>query len=153
MYQKTCLKNCSFAKSLFSLAKQNLGSEIKAICERNKGQQQMLLREDDRENNKWIGNKVKHKCLLPLQQLPATMIPTTVTTCRLFCHSPTPTSCFQIKSQQVTASQQVLFRVQEAREKEKKVQLYLNIQNKATAIPQAVRTVTVGSRTRTLQGH
>lgn len=81
----------------------------------------MLLREDDRENNKWIGNKVKQKCLLPLQQVLATLIPTTITTRRLFfCLTPAPTSCSQINSQQVTASQQVVFRVQKARKKKKK---------------------------------
>lgn len=45
----------------------------------------------------------------------------TITTCRpLFCLTPATTSCSQIKSQQMIASQQVLFRVQEARKKKKK---------------------------------
>lgn len=45
--RKVAWKTAVFALSLFSLAKQKLRSEINAICEQNKGQQQMLLRKDD----------------------------------------------------------------------------------------------------------
>lgn len=63
-------------------------------------------------------------------------------------HSPIKLSC--------QVSQKVFFRVLPrsggGQEQKKKVQLHLNIQNKAIAMHQAVTTVTVGSKPRTLHG-
>lgn len=60
-----------FAVSLFSLGKQKLRSELNAICEQNKGQQQMLLREDDTGKQEQMdmtqSKTIQHKCLHPLQ--------------------------------------------------------------------------------------